>query len=100
MCIMYPVVIIIVCVMTESGVMGEAKFKMNSLNVQLNCIKIASKYGNRSTVECALRASEFEYYGNSFVYRNGECYVCRPNTVNCAALQTEIQVIGTGYYKG
>ena len=98
---MYPVVIIIVCVMTElSGVMCEAKFKMNSLNVQLNCIKIASEYGNRSTIECALRSSELEYYGNSFVYRNGECYVCRPDNVNCAALQTEIQVMGPGYYKG
>ena len=83
-----------------SGAMGDANFKLNSLNMQLNCIKIATHYDNRSTIECALRASKMDYYGNSFVYRNGECYICRAHNVNCAALQTGIQLNGPGYHKG
>ena len=99
--IMYFVAIILVYMMAElSGVMGEANFKLYSLYAHLNCIKIAANNGNRSTIECALRAFEMDNYGNSFVYRNGECYVCREENANCAALQTEVQVVGPCYYKG
>ena len=98
---MYLVAIILVYMMAElSGVMGEANFKLYSLNAHLNCIKIVANNDDRSTIECAFRALEMDYYGNSFVNRNGECYVCREENANCAALQSEVQVDGPCYYKG
>ena len=98
---MYLVANNIVCVVAVlCGAMGDANFKINYLKTQMNCIKIAIYYGDRSAIDCALRASVMDYYGDSFVYRNGECYLCRANNVNCAALHTEIQVIGLSYYKG
>ena len=99
---MYPLLIIAVCMMTEfSDVMSDANYKLNSLsNKNLYCIEFTSNYVIRSTVDCALRASQISYYENSFAYRNKKCYLCRADNANCAASQAEFQLVGPHFFKG
>ena len=98
---MYLATIFVVFGIKKSyGGMRNTMFNLGPLDKHLNCIEFIANYGIRSAVECGLRASGMDYYENSFVYRNGECYVCRANNMNCAAQQTEIQLVGPHYVKG
>ena len=63
-------------------------------------MEFTSNYGIRSTVNCALRAAGMAYYDNSFAYRDGKCYLCRADNVNCAASQTEFRLVGPHYFQG
>ena len=99
---MYPVAILVVCIMVElSIVTSGANFTLSSQNYNdIYCVEFTSNYGIRSTVDCALRAAGMAYYDNSFAYRDGKCYLCRADNVNCAASQTEFRLVGPHYFKG
>ena len=84
----------------SQGAMSAVNFKLGSPNVRLKCIESTADYGIRSAVECALWNSAMDYYENSFVYRNGKCHVCRTENMNCAALQTEMELVGPHYFRG
>ena len=94
---MFLLVIFITCTVVVSHCEStEAKFELGSPDVSLNCIPISS----RSSVECALRASQIALYGNQFAYRDGQCHVCRADNVNCAVSEAEYLLAGPHHVRG
>ena len=72
------------CCSISSGV----EFIRGPPGISLYCIDIGD-FTPRSVIECALRTSQMELYGNSFAYRNGKCYVCRADSENCNVSEDE-----------
>ena len=72
------------CCSISSGV----EFIRGPPGISLYCIDIGD-FTPRSVIECALRTSQMDLYGNSFAYRNGKCYVCRADSENCNVSEDE-----------
>ena len=76
-------------------VSSEANFELGPPGVSLNCIPISSRY----IIECALQASMMDLYENQFVYRDGQCHVCRADNVNCAVSEHEYSLAGPHHFR-
>ena len=96
-CTMHPLLILMACMVDAShGVSIKANYELGPPGVFLHCISISS----RSSVECALRASVMDIYGNQFAYRDGQCHACRPDNVNCAVSEDEYLLAGPHHFRG
>ena len=96
-CTMHPLLILMACMFDAShGVSIKANYELGPPGVSLHCISISS----RSSVECALRASVMDLYGNQFAYRDGQCHACRPDNVNCAVSEDEYLLAGPHHVRG
>ena len=89
-------ILVTIIIVVSPGVSTEANFTLGPPGVSLNCIPISS----RSSVECALRASNMDLYEGQFAYRDGQCHVCRADNINCAVLEDEYLLAGPHHFRG
>ena len=94
---MVLLVILVTCMVDMSrGVSTEATYQLRPSGVYLNCVSISS----RSSVDCALQASQMYLYKNQFAYRDGQCHICRADNANCAASDDEYLLAGPHHIRG